>query len=42
MRYSKCGEVGHYKNTCKNPHVDFNANYAGDVICVDELFSGYH
>jgi len=24
---SKCGELGHYKNTCRNPRTDFDADY---------------
>lgn len=37
-RWSKCGEVEHYKNKCRNPQVDFNANYKADVVFVENLF----
>jgi len=30
-RCSKCGEVGHYKNTCQNPRADLDADYGGGM-----------
>ena len=39
-RCSKCGESGHYKNTCRNPRADFDADYPGDVVSAEELLSG--
>ncbi|KAJ8434228.1 hypothetical protein Cgig2_005907 [Carnegiea gigantea] len=36
----KCEEVGHYKNTCRNPRVDFNADEAIVVVHVEDLFEG--
>ena len=39
-RRSKCGEVGHYKNTCRNPRADFDADYKGDVVAFDDLLGG--
>ena len=35
-----CGEVGHTRRTCRNPHVDFNSNYEGDVVPVEDLLDG--
>jgi len=26
---SKCHEIGHYKNNCRNPRADFDDHYAG-------------
>ena len=37
---SKCHEVGHYKNTCYNPRVEFDDDYAGDVVSGDDLLVG--
>ena len=31
-RCSKCRELGHYKNSCRNPRADFDADYEGDVV----------
>ncbi|KAJ8428044.1 hypothetical protein Cgig2_007621 [Carnegiea gigantea] len=39
-RCSKCGEVGHTRRTCCNPHADFDANYEGDVVEVEDLLDG--
>jgi len=35
---SKCGEVGHYKNTCRNPCVDFDTDFEVDVFTFKNLF----
>ncbi|KAJ8430623.1 hypothetical protein Cgig2_021585 [Carnegiea gigantea] len=40
-RCSKCGDLGHYKNTCRNPRADFDADYPGDVVPVEDLFRGH-
>jgi len=34
---SKCGEAGHYKNTCRNPRANFDADYEDDLIAVEDL-----
>lgn len=39
-RCSKCSEVGHYKNTCRNPRADFDADYEGDLVDVADLLGG--
>ena len=39
-RCPKCGEVGHYKNTCQNPRADLDADYGGDVVAIDDLLGG--
>ena len=39
-RCSKCGEHGHYKNTCRNTWADFDANDKGDVVLVEDLLGG--
>ena len=39
-RCSKYGEEGHYRNTCRNPHADFDARYEGDVIQFEDLLGG--
>ncbi|KAJ8447200.1 hypothetical protein Cgig2_030431 [Carnegiea gigantea] len=39
-RCSKCGEVGHTRHTCRNPRADFDANYEGDVVKVEDLLDG--
>jgi len=31
-RCSKCDQVGHYKNTCRNPQADFDIDYKGDLV----------
>ncbi|KAJ8433208.1 hypothetical protein Cgig2_023160 [Carnegiea gigantea] len=31
-RCSKCGELGHYKNTCRNSRADVDADYVGDIV----------
>jgi len=36
-RYSQCGELGHYKNKCRNPRVDYVGIKANGVV-VDNLF----
>ena len=36
-RHSKCREVGYTRRTCQNPRVDFNSNYEGDVVAVEDL-----
>jgi len=45
-RCSKCGEVEHYKNNCRNPQANFNANYERDIVAVedllDETYSNVH
>ena len=39
----ECEEVlqmwsgGHYKNTCRNLRADFDADYEGDVVVIDNL-----
>jgi len=37
---SKCGEIGHYMNTCWNPRANFDADYEGDVVVVEDLLGG--
>ncbi|KAJ8447988.1 LOW QUALITY PROTEIN: hypothetical protein Cgig2_028864 [Carnegiea gigantea] len=37
QRFSKCSEVGHTRRTCRNPRADFNANYKGNVVEVEDL-----
>jgi len=39
-RCSKCGDLGHYMNACRNPFADVDADYPGDVVAVEDLFSG--
>ena len=39
-RCSKCGETGHYKNTCRNPWANFDADYPDDVVNAEELLVG--
>ena len=39
-RCSKFGEVGHTRRTCHNPRSDFNSNYEGDVVAVEDLLDG--
>ena len=39
-RCSKCRELGHYKNSCRNPRADFDADYEGDVVAVEDLLGG--
>ena len=39
-RCSKCHETGHYKNTCRNPRADFDADYEGDLVAVEDLLGG--
>ena len=36
-RCSKCCELGHYKNTCRNPRANFDADYEADVVAVEDL-----
>ena len=36
-RFSKCGDVGHYKNTYRNPRAKFDADSEGDVVAVEDL-----
>ncbi|KAJ8423414.1 hypothetical protein Cgig2_032664 [Carnegiea gigantea] len=38
-RCSKCGELGHYKNTCRNPRADVDADYVGDIVPVEEFMT---
>ena len=38
QRCSKCGEEGHYRNTCRNPRADFDEGYEGDVVQFEDLF----
>jgi len=38
-RCFKCG-VGHTRRTCRNPRADFNSNYEGDVVAVEDLLDG--
>ncbi|KAJ8429581.1 hypothetical protein Cgig2_023787 [Carnegiea gigantea] len=38
LKCSKCGEVGHYRNTCRNPRADFNADETTVVVPVEDLF----
>ncbi|KAJ8426900.1 hypothetical protein Cgig2_024391 [Carnegiea gigantea] len=43
IRCRKCfkyDEVGHTRRTCRNPCADFNANYEGDVVEVENLLDG--
>jgi len=37
---SKCGEVGHTRRTYRNPSGDFNSNYKGDVVPMEDLLDG--
>ncbi|KAJ8421275.1 hypothetical protein Cgig2_026806 [Carnegiea gigantea] len=37
QRCSKCSEVGHTRRTYRNLRVDFDANYEGDVVEVEDL-----
>jgi len=39
-RCSKCGEPGHYKNTCRNLRADFNDDDEGYVVPFEELLGG--
>ena len=39
-RCSRCGELGHYKNTCKDPRADFDADCKGDVVAIEDLLGG--
>jgi len=39
-RCSKCHETGHYKNTCRNPRADFDTDYEGNVVAVEDLLGG--
>ena len=40
QRFSKCGETGDYKNTCRNPRANFDADYPSDVVSAEDLLSG--
>ena len=33
-------ETGHYKNKYRNPRADFDADYEGDVVVVEDLLGG--
>ena len=37
---SKCGEPGHYKNTCRNPRADFDDDDEGDLVAFEDLLGG--
>ena len=39
-RCSKCSEIGHTMRTCRNPRVDFDASYEGDVVQNEDLLDG--
>ena len=39
-RCSKCHEAGHKRNTCRNPRADFDADYEGDLVLVEDLLGG--
>ena len=39
-RCSKCGEPGHYKNTCRNPRADFHDDDDGYIVPFEELVGG--
>ena len=39
-RCSKCGDLGHYKNTCRNLRADVDADHPGDVVAVEDVFRG--
>uniref|UniRef100_A0A7C8YUM5 CCHC-type domain-containing protein n=1 Tax=Opuntia streptacantha TaxID=393608 RepID=A0A7C8YUM5_OPUST len=39
-RCSKCHEPGHKRNTCRNPRADFDADYEGDLVSVEDLLGG--
>ncbi|KAJ8436478.1 hypothetical protein Cgig2_000463 [Carnegiea gigantea] len=44
-RCSKCSEGGHTRRTCRNLRADFDANYEGDAVEVEDLldeFSAIH
>jgi len=40
QRCSKCSEVGHTRRTFRNAQANFDANYEGDVVKVEDLFDG--
>ncbi|KAJ8422350.1 hypothetical protein Cgig2_015345 [Carnegiea gigantea] len=37
---SKCGEVRHYRNMCRNPRANFNADETTVIVPVEDLFEG--
>ena len=37
---SKCEEVGHYRNTWRNPCADFNADETTVLMPMEDLFEG--
>jgi len=39
-RCLKCGEVGHARRTVCNDRANFNSNYKGDVVAVEDLMDG--
>ncbi|KAJ8447962.1 hypothetical protein Cgig2_028838 [Carnegiea gigantea] len=41
-RCSKCGDLGRYKSTCRNPRADFDADYPGDVIPLEAKIVKHH
>ncbi|KAJ8422402.1 hypothetical protein Cgig2_029226 [Carnegiea gigantea] len=41
-RCSKCGDLGHYKNTCRNPRADVDADYPGDVVALEAKIMEHH
>ena len=36
-RCSKCHKTGHYKNTCRNPRVDFDDDDPRFIVSVEDL-----
>ncbi|KAJ8438971.1 hypothetical protein Cgig2_018882 [Carnegiea gigantea] len=42
-RCSKCGDLGHYKNTCRNPCADFDADYPAEVfMCTSQCHTAQY
>ena len=39
-RCSKCHDLGHYKNTCRNPRANVDDDYLRDVVTTEDLLQG--